>query len=105
MSEENKCDIVATESGEYCTTLNKMFRDRKPWKPADPKLIRSFMPGTVVKINVKRGDKVHAGDTLLIFRAMKMNNNIIAPMDGKIAKIDVAVGDNLPKDAVMVELA
>lgn len=50
------------------------------------------MPGTVLKINVKVGDSVKKGDTVLMLEAMKMENEIAAPADGVIASIDVAQG-------------
>lgn len=50
------------------------------------------MPGTVLKINVKVGDTVKQGDTVLILEAMKMENEIAAPADGVIASINVSQG-------------
>lgn len=50
------------------------------------------MPGTVLKFNVKVGDSVKKGDTILMLEAMKMENEIAAPADGVIASIDVAQG-------------
>ncbi len=51
------------------------------------------MPGKVVKINVKEGQKVKKGDLLLVVEAMKMENNIISPKEGKIDKINVKTGE------------
>lgn len=50
------------------------------------------MPGTVLKFNVKVGDSVKQGDTILMLEAMKMENEIAAPADGVVASIDVAQG-------------
>jgi 3-methylcrotonyl-CoA carboxylase alpha subunit len=55
--------------------------------------IVSPMPGKVVKINVKEGQKVKKGDLLLVVEAMKMENNIISPKEGKIDKINVKTGE------------
>ena len=63
------------------------------------------MPGTVSEINVKEGDKVKKGDLLMVFRAMKMNNKILSPIDGVVKKINVEKGQNLPKNHIMVEVA
>ena len=104
MTYKVKYEIIKTVSGDYKTTLNKMYLTRKPYEPLNPKHILSFMPGTVEKINVKKGEAVKEGQSLLIFRAMKMNNNILAPMDGKVKSINVKEGDNLSKNAVMIEL-
>lgn len=96
--------VVETRSGHFYTTLNRMYVNRKPWQPRNPKHILSFMPGTIEEVKVKKGDKVSEGDSLMIFRAMKMNNNIVAPMDGKIKAVNVKKGENIPKNTVMIEI-
>ncbi len=50
------------------------------------------MPGTVLEFKVKEGDAVKAGDVLLILEAMKMENEIPAPADGKVVSIAVGKG-------------
>ena len=44
------------------------------------------------------------GDLLIVFKAMKMNNNIKATFAGKVKKIDVKEGDNIPNHALMIEM-
>lgn len=95
---------LTTESGSYETTLNKMYELRKPWNADNPKHILSFMPGNIEDIKIKVGDSVKEGDPLLIFRAMKMNNSILAPVAGKIKSINVKVGENIPKNMIMIEI-
>ncbi|MBI5039517.1 MAG: sodium-extruding oxaloacetate decarboxylase subunit alpha [Nitrospirae bacterium] len=60
------------------------------------------MPGTVVKIKVRIGDKVEAGDTVLIVEAMKMENEVHTPVSGVVEKIYVAEGDSVNPDEVLV---
>lgn len=50
------------------------------------------LPGTVISINVKEGDTVTAGQTLLVLEAMKMENNIDAERGGVVKQILVAAG-------------
>jgi glutaconyl-CoA decarboxylase len=50
------------------------------------------MPGTVLKVNVTVGQKVKAGEVLVVLEAMKMENDIVAPKDGVVASIAVAQG-------------
>lgn len=97
--------LFATGSGSFDTTVNKMFLERKPWEPKDPKKILSFMPGTVEQIMVREGDEVKEGDVLMIFRAMKMSNRMISPVTGTVKAINVAEGANVPKNTVMIELS
>ena len=62
------------------------------------------MPGTVLKINVKVGDSVKKGDTVLILEAMKMENEIAAPADGVIASVNVAQGASVNTGDVLATL-
>jgi len=60
------------------------------------------MPGTVVKIKIRVGDKVEAGDTVLIVEAMKMENEVHTPISGVVEKIFVSEGDSVNPDEVLV---
>jgi pyruvate carboxylase subunit B len=62
------------------------------------------MPGTVVKIRTKKGDKVKVGDTVLIVEAMKMENEIHTPIDGTVMNIFVIEGDMVNPDEVLVQI-
>ncbi len=62
------------------------------------------MPGKVIKINVKEGDKVHRGTLLMVVEAMKMENNIIAVEDAVVEKINVKEGDMVDTDLQLVYL-
>jgi glutaconyl-CoA decarboxylase len=62
------------------------------------------MPGKVLSVNVKPGDKVEAGDVLLILEAMKMQNEIMAPEDGTVSDVRVSAGDTVATGDVMVVL-
>ncbi len=53
-------------------------------------LVKSVMPGVVVKLLVAEGDAVEAGQALLILEAMKMQNEIKAPTAGKVKRIHVS---------------
>ena len=50
------------------------------------------MPGTIMSIKTKPGDKIQKGDVIMILEAMKMENEIIAPEDGVITSIDTSEG-------------
>ena len=66
--------------------------------------ISSPMPGKVVKILVKPGQKVKAGETLIIISAMKMESEYKAPKDATIKKINVKEGDNIEGNEVLITL-
>jgi len=53
------------------------------------------LPGTIMQIFVKQGDTVKKGDKLLMYEAMKMENNLLAEADGTITAINCRQGDNV----------
>ena len=60
------------------------------------------LPGTVISINVKEGDTVAAGQTLLVLEAMKMENNIDAERGGVVKQILVAAGATVMEGDVLI---
>ncbi|MBA2528404.1 MAG: acetyl/propionyl-CoA carboxylase subunit alpha, partial [Euzebyales bacterium] len=60
------------------------------------------MPGTVSVVNVAKGDRVSAGQTLLVVEAMKMEHPITAPVDGVVATLHVGPGQAVAMEAPLV---
>lgn len=89
---------------KYKTRYTKKFVERKVWQAPNHKEVRSIIPGSVTEINVKEGDKVEKGSKLMIYEAMKMKNVIAAPFDAVIERVEVQVGDKLPKGALLITL-
>ena len=58
-----------------------------PVAPAGACKIESPMPGTILDVKVSVGQTVKAGDIICVLEAMKMENEIVAPQDGKIASV------------------
>lgn len=54
--------------------------------------IEAPMPGSILRINVKEGETVKSGQVLLILEAMKMENEIISPVDGTVVSITTPAG-------------
>ena len=63
------------------------------------------MPGLILRLNVKKGDRVKTNDEIVIMEAMKMENPIYAPCDGVIADILVSQGDQLQADDPILVIA
>lgn len=63
--------------------------------------VNAPMPGNILRIDVKEGDKVKAGQTLLILEAMKMENEIMCPCDGKVASVSVSKGASVESGALL----
>ncbi len=62
------------------------------------------MPGLLVSLNVKEGDKVEAGQPLAVIEAMKMENILRAQKSGIVKSVSAAQGESLPVDAIILEL-
>ena len=98
-------EFAVFEGTTYKTLNTRKNQLRKPYKVDNPKLISSFIPGTIVHIYVKEGAKIKKGEKLLSLQAMKMNNNIVSTIDGKVKKIYVKTGIRVSKSELLVELA
>ena len=62
------------------------------------------MPGKVIEVKVKKGDKVKAGDTLIIIEAMKMEHSIKASENGKVTKLMVSLNQQVDNGATLLVL-
>jgi glutaconyl-CoA/methylmalonyl-CoA decarboxylase subunit gamma len=67
--------------------------------------VRSPMPGLVLRIEVREGQTVKAGQTLLVMEAMKMENTVLAPHNGTVRKILAIEGASVSEGDVLVEVA
>ncbi len=69
---------------------------------SDGNSLESGMPGKIVKVYVKAGDKVNEGDPLLIMEAMKMENEMRASKDGVVKEVHVKTGQNVEGSTVLI---
>ena len=84
--------------------LNETIDYAQGAKANDKTLLVSPMPGKVVKINVKEGDKVTAGTVMIVVEAMKRENNITATTDATVKHIFVAENEMVDNKKQLVEL-
>ena len=79
--------------------------------PAAPKAaagansVTAPLPGSVTVVNVKAGDAVKAGQTLIIIEAMKMENEVLAPADGTVTAVHVSGGQAVQQGDALLDLA
>lgn len=66
--------------------------------------IKAPMPGLILEINVKEGQQVKEGDSLLVLEAMKMENTITASNDAIIKGISITKGQSVAKNELLIEL-
>jgi len=104
MSKDDKLGYLNIDTSLYQTRLSNKFLKRTPYMPADPRIIVSFIPGTVLDIMIEPGQVVKKGEELMILDAMKMQNKLKSSMDGKVKSIAVKKGDKVSKGTVLLEL-
>jgi biotin carboxyl carrier protein len=66
--------------------------------------IKSPLPGTITDVKVNVGDKVNAGDVVLVLEAMKMQNNIESETTGTVTSITVKPGDSVMEGSVLLTI-
>jgi pyruvate carboxylase len=88
-------DQAAAQSG-----VQRVKADR-----GNPSHVAAPMPGKVLKVNVKPGDAVRAGAVLMVTEAMKMETNVKAKADCRIAEVKYKEGDKVEKEDLILVLA
>lgn len=86
---------------------SKIHREQKAGalpQATAPGHAKSPMPGTLTKIKVQVGDKVKLGDTLAIVEAMKMENEVLSPIDGVVKEIYATQGMQIGSDVAIMLL-
>ena len=78
---------------------------KKPVLVVSASSIVAPLPGLILKIHVKPGDAVKAGQNLVVMEAMKMENDVQAPGNGTVKSILVKDGDSVNEGDVLIELA
>ena len=106
------CDILvyragsqffADVSGHHVVLSEPEFSSTSAAGPAEGAL-KAPMPGRVLKLEVRQGDKVSAGDRLIVLEAMKMEHIMRAPIAGRIADLSVAEGAQVREGDVLCVL-
>ena len=105
-SAENKVSelkILNIRGELYHTRLTRKFEQKPKWKKPDEKSLVSNIPGTICQILVSPGDRVDRTSKLMIIDAMKMQDIIYSPVDGRIRSVLVREGQKIGKGVLMVE--
>ncbi|MDX1914098.1 MAG: sodium-extruding oxaloacetate decarboxylase subunit alpha [Methylophilus sp.] len=92
-----------TTKGSAKKKTNTVGASGRP-KPHHSGCVTTAMPGTIVAVKVKVGDKVKAGDGVLVIEAMKMENEIQAATTGTVVAIHVGKGDSVTPDESLLEI-
>jgi biotin carboxyl carrier protein len=79
-------------------------RATKASQATDTRVVTAPMPGVVLAVKVKPGDRVKIGEEVCTLESMKMELNIMASREGVVSKVCVAVGQSVVHGMVLVEL-
>ncbi len=63
------------------------------------------MPGVLLRYAVEEGQRVKAGEPVVVLEAMKMENTLPSPVDGTVSSLPLRPGDTVAKDAVLAIIA
>ena len=66
--------------------------------------VEAPMPGGIIALHVKAGDAVKTGDPLVVLESMKMHNEITAPIDGVVKRLNCKVGEQVSFGHVLAEI-
>jgi pyruvate carboxylase subunit B len=103
-----RASVVAPSPTPSTTIKAPLRAEEKKARPAavvEGTKILAPMPGMIIRYLVKVDDKVKAGDTLLILEAMKMQNTILASIDGVVKVINFGAGDSVNKGDILAIIA
>ena len=102
---------VLVDAKEYEVELKGRAGARPAAKPKAKKgpaggsgAVLSQMTGRVIRVDVKPGDSVKEGDVLLVVEAMKMENEIAAPIAGTVKEVHVAAGSRVAEGDPLLEI-
>jgi biotin carboxyl carrier protein len=97
-------DISYTFTVETPFSLQRMKVLNSGKGKAEQELVRAPMPGKLLDVLVREGSPILRGEPLVILEAMKMQNEIQSPVNGRIVKVHAKPNTNVMKDDVLVEI-
>jgi len=97
-------DISYTFTVETPFSLQRMKVLNSKMGKADKEEIKAPMPGKIIDVLVREGSSVLRGEPVVILEAMKMQNEILSPVNGVVAKVMAKVNSNVMKDDLLVEI-
>ena len=91
----DKVTEVSIREDKVAIVKPKVQEEKKEVKVVEGQAVTAMLPGVVARILVKEGDKVKAGDPILILEAMKMENEVTSPKEGVVKQIVAKEGDRV----------
>jgi biotin carboxyl carrier protein len=108
-SSQNKYEILFNDISYTFTVETPFSLQRKKVLDSrrgkvEQEIIKAPMPGKIIDVLVREGSTVLRGEPVVILEAMKMQNEILSPVNGVITKVSAKANTNVMKDDVLVEI-
>jgi glutaconyl-CoA/methylmalonyl-CoA decarboxylase subunit gamma len=97
-------DISYTFTVETPFSMQRMKFLNKQTGKIETEFIKAPMPGKIIDVLVREGSQVLRGESIVILEAMKMQNEILSPVNGHVIKVSAKPNTNVMKDDVLVEI-
>ncbi len=98
----NDISYVFTVETPFSMQRKKVLKKQKG--KAEKEFIKAPMPGKILDVLVREGSQVLRGESVVILEAMKMQNEILSPVNGLILKVSAKPNTNVMKDDILVEI-
>jgi len=100
--------LVNGVSYDYSIETPTSYKRKKYLEKNEPKTkiqeVSAPMPGKIIEVLAEENESIKEGDPLFILEAMKMQNEIISHINGKVTKINVKPNESVEKGAILVEI-
>ncbi len=97
-------DISYTFTVETPFSLQRMKVLNSKKGKVEQEFLRAPMPGKIIDVLVREGSTVLRGEPVVILEAMKMQNEILSPVNGTVVKVEAKANTNVMKDDLLVEI-
>jgi biotin carboxyl carrier protein len=97
-------DISYTFTVETPFSLKRMKVLKSKRGKVEKEYIKAPMPGKIIDVLVREGSNVLRGEPVVILEAMKMQNEILSPVNGVIVKVSARANTNVMKDDLLIEI-
>jgi biotin carboxyl carrier protein len=97
-------DISYTFTVETPFSLQRMKVLSSKRGKVETEYIKAPMPGKIIDVLIREGATVTRGEPLLILEAMKMQNEILSPVNGTVVKVSAKANTNVMKDDLLIEI-
>lgn len=105
---QNTCTVLINgNSYDFVIETEKSFLRSEKLKSTNTDTsvkIKAPLPGAICEVSVELNQVIQKGDALLTLEAMKMQNEILSPVSGKITKLNIKANESVFKDQIMIEI-